>query len=773
MRHVSDNVEGILGHPPERLLSPDFRYANLIHPDDLDRVQAEVEVYLADQVDAFEQSYRLLTGSGEYRWFQDFTRLEWGSGSRLLSIRGYLHDDTCRKQAEEAVKASERRFKELLKGVETVAVQGYAMDGTVRYWNSASERLYGYTEEEAMGRNLLDLIIPPAMRAAVVEEIRKMVSTGQPIPSAELTLCRKDGSPVTVYSSHAYVQVPGQSAELFCIDIDLTQRKQMEDALLEERALLSEANSMGVMGAWTYDIPRMRFTLTDDLYRVLKTSVVAEGGYTMSKDDYVSRFIPPEDLDRVLGELALILKSKDGDIRGQIEHALIFADGSRGFIRVSYRVIRDAEGNPERILGVSQDVTEYHLQLENAVQQREQLKRLNQQLQEQTALAEAANRSKGDFLANMSHEIRTPMNGVLGMIALLLEGDLKPEQRRQAEIVRDSADSLLGIINDILDFSKIEAGKLDLETIPFDLITAVEEVTSLLELRARKKNLLLSCDIHPDVPRNVIGDPGRLRQILNNLIGNAVKFTEQGSIVVEVSPPEAGSPDGSIHIPFCIRDTGIGMAKEQIGNLFRRFQQLDSSKTRKYGGTGLGLAISRQLVELMGGRIAVESKPGVGSTFRFTLRLQSAAGRTLDRKDRLADWLRPNKQLQGRILLAEDNRINQMVAVGLLKSMGLHTDVVSNGQEALSALQEGHYDLVLMDIQMPVMDGFEATRQIRRQEREAIPPIGTIPIIALTAHAMQGDREICLETGMDDYLAKPIKMDSLQEALQRWLPVSD
>jgi PAS domain S-box-containing protein len=792
------------------------------------------------------------------------------------------------------------------------------------YYSPRYCTMLGYEPDELPMRKetWLDLLHPED-REPALNTVTQAVSDGKAYDT-EFRLRAKDRSWLWIRSrGKVYVaDSQGRPQRVVGTHVDVTDRREAELSVLASREQYMLAVNGSRDGIWDWDLR------TDSLF--LSTRWKEMIGYADHElDNCMGTFterIHPDDRDRVMGQVERYLKGELEVYR--LEFRFRHRDGSYRWILARGEALRDGDGVAYRMAGSHSDITEDRRLQEELARALEEAKQLNDYLEEQTARAnslaaeaEMANVAKSRFLASMSHEIRTPMNGVIGMADLLLDTELSSEQRGFVEVLRTSGESLLGLLNDILDFSKIEAGHLSLEQIGFDLEDVVSAMAGAVAVGIHEKGLEFVCALRPGLPQRLIGDPARLRQILLNLVGNALKFTQSGEIVVTVEPePASGSTDTETVLRFSVRDTGIGIPVAKQSLLFHRFSQVDPSVSRTYGGTGLGLAICRELAELMGGEIGVESVEGQGSTFWFTARfgldsgigasatedvpglqalpglqvlvvddsesaaavlveqlqawgaspaavrdgtsalrslrraalsgdpwevlivdrsmpamdgwslidtvrgtteygapeivlmtsLGSSSGgngpgsggagiRTLtkpvlphDLQDSLRSLLTPVSRAmvearaaeqpatvtdarpwseQTRILLVEDNLPSQKVAMAILRKLGVQVEVAGNGVEALEALRRQPFDLVFMDMEMPEMGGLEATKRIRDSESGVRNP--RIPVVAMTAHAMDGFRDKCMEAGMSDYVAKPVRTPELVRVLEQWLPGAD
>jgi signal transduction histidine kinase/ActR/RegA family two-component response regulator len=495
--------------------------------------------------------------------------------------------------------------------------------------------------------------------------------------------------------------------------------------------------------------------LTGFRFHVIIVLSIGVRGQLRNSYKKISELLPPSITQLI--EDALQRVRRTGDLQ-QIEYELIHPNQE-----TRYYEARFASGEAGNTIAVVRDITERKRAEMELADLNMELEHALLQAQELAAAAEEASQAKSEFLASMSHEIRTPMNGIIGMTELLLGTPLNEEQRDYLKTLRSSADLLLSILSDVLDIAKIEAGKMVLESVPTDLREVVEDTVKLFIPRARQKELALRAEVGEDLPPAVLADPMRLRQILANLVNNAIKFTEQGGVVVRAELLRREAERAWVRLS--VEDAGIGIPPERLHAIFEAFTQADSSTTRRYGGTGLGLTICKRLAELMGGHIDVRSEVGKGSTFWVDLPLPvaHAAAKPAHDNTMSAEPLPIPAGL--RILLVEDNEVNRKVAVRMLQKLGCEVDIATNGQEAIDKTAQHRYDIVFMDVYMPEMDGYEATRLIR--QREAATGSHQV-IIAMTANAMEGDRERCLQAGMDDYLAKPFREAELRQTIARW-----
>ncbi|RIL07712.1 MAG: hybrid sensor histidine kinase/response regulator [Proteobacteria bacterium] len=500
------------------------------------------------------------------------------------------------------------------------------------------------------------------------------------------------------------------------------------------------------------NIPHMIFVKDAQELRFVAMNRAGEELLGISRHELIGK----NDFDFFPEEQACFFVEKDrevlraGDVVVIPEEPIDTKHHGKRILRTKKVPLYDEAGEPQFLLGISEDIT--------------LLKMREEDLRHAKEAAESATKAKSEFLANMSHEIRTPMNGIVGMLDLLLSTELSSEQREYMEIARSSTESLLTIVNDILDISRIEAGRLELYPAEFDLREALKELRILFDARLKQKEMILNLDISQDVPEILSGDPLRIKQVLINLLGNALKVTPNGGqIDITIAVQKISGTNATLE--FAVKDSGIGIEPDKQQRIFEYFSQADSSVTRNYGGTGLGLAISSRLVNLMGGQIWVESTPGCGSKFTFTVSLEQSQAKQSQPKVGSADLslnsqtdLSQSDSLQ--ILLVEDNPVNQRLAAVLLRKLGHNVVIAHNGSEALKICGSQNFDLILMDIQMPGMDGYTASRMIRERESENG---ARVPIIALTAHAMSEDEERCRQAGMDDFLTKPIEREKLFE----------
>jgi PAS domain S-box-containing protein len=917
MEFVSEGSQGLTGYAPGDLIdNRRISYNELIHPLDQPAVWNQVQQAL-EAKRPFQLLYRIRTASGAEKWVWEQGTGVFSESGELLALEGFISDISERKQAEEILRTAheelERRVEErtaelllanarlerevaertraesVLKDSEAlyfslvenlpVRVSRKDLDGRIIFANKSFCELLGRPLEEIVGKTDFDFY-PPELAEKYRHDDRRVAESGELFQTVEENVSDGQTHYVEVLKSPVR-DASGATVGVQLVFWDVTERKKAQAALEQERYLLHALMDNLPHNIYFKDrdsrFLRINKALTE--WFGLKDAADALG-----KNDF--DFFTDEHARQAMDDEQEIVRS--GVPVVDKEEKETWQSGRTTWALTTKMPLYDEAGRIVGTFGISRDITER--------------KQAAEALKEAKDAAEAANRAKSAFLANMSHEIRTPLNAIIGMTELLLGTRLSPEQREHLTVVHESSEALLTLLNDVLDFSKIEAGKLDLDCETFDLAETLGDTMRWLALRAHEKRLELACHLHPGVPDLVFGDKTRLRQIVVNLVGNAIKFTDAGEVVLEVQRETAVGAERDAVLHFSVRDTGIGIPAEKQAAIFEAFEQGDTSTTRRFGGTGLGLAISTRLVELMGGSICVESQVGVGSTFHFTIRLglgeeettaaagpppivvlggtrvlvvdDNATNRTI-LAEMLGNWglvpttaaaardaiqflrqahaagepyrlvvtdanmpdldgftlterikqdsdlgstvimmltsgarpediarceqlgiaayiLKPVKQSELldavmvamgvtaveppgqeappsvpplgplRILLAEDSLVNQKLAVGLLQREGHTVTVANNGKEAVVAVESQYFDLVLMDVQMPEMDGLEATAAIRRRERQTGQHI---PIVAMTAHAMKGDRQRCIEAGMDEYIAKPIRAKQLIETI--------
>jgi PAS domain S-box-containing protein len=656
-----------------------------------------------------------------------------GAIARTLnrSFMGFTRVSIERAELADALRESEGRLQSILDNA-PVAISLKDREHRYVVLNKQYEAWFGVTKEQQLGRTLRDVGTDEEF-AALMDSIEDRVLATGTAETAEVREPDIGTAPRWVLITKFPVRASdGTIVGVGTVNFDISKRHAAEDARLEseERYRLLAENATDVVTLRDLESGR-RVYVSPSLRTVL--------GYEVHEHALMHPIdlVHPEDLAGYMAmrsELGPAKQSASGTYR------LRRKDGCYIWVE---NLLRYVPGEPPRLISTLRDITKRKL-AEDA-------------LHDAKDAAEDANKAKSAFLASMSHEIRTPMNGIMGFADLLLDGDLAPEQREQARLIKESGKGLLAIINDILDVSKIEAGKLELERVAMSPSGAVDGAISIVRSDASAKGIELRCELAKNLPRWIVGDPVRLRQILLNLLGNAVKFTESGRVTVAASL-ESGA--GAPRLRFAVTDTGIGIAADRRHLLFQNFSQVDRSTTRRFGGTGLGLAICKRLAEAMGGTIGVDSEPGKGSTFWFTIALVEAKAPAVADDETTLVWAKGS----ARILVAEDIAVNQLIVKAFLKAAGHEATLVGNGAEAVDEVQRRDYDLVLMDMEMPIMDGIAATKAIRRLGER----VRDIPIIALTANAMVEQVARCRAAGMNDHLAKPIDREALLALISKW-----
>jgi PAS domain S-box-containing protein len=750
LRDVNPSWEQILGYSRTELIGQPF--FDLVHPDDHD-VTREAIRSLSQGLPMVSFANRCRAKEGTYRWIQ--TNSMPVVGEDQVYLVGFVDTERTLSQSDQLKAGALQRAIFNSANFSSIATDA---KGVIQIFNVGAERMLGYTAAEVMNtitpadisdpqelivraKSLsaeLSAAITPGFEALVFKASRGIEDI------YELTYIRKDGSRFpAVVSVTALRDAQDVIIGYLLIGTDNTARKVVEeeqkksDQRLRDQQFYTRSLIESNIDALMTTDPSGIITDVNKQMEALTGSTRDELIGAPFKDCFT-------DPDRAEAGIKLVLSEKSVT---DYELTARARDGKRTIVSYNATTFYDRTRTLQGVFAAARDVTEQ--------------KRVEMELNEARAVAESASQTKSDFLASMSHEIRTPMNAIMGIADLLAQTSLSAQQDKYVQIFRRAGENLLNLINDILDLSKVEASQLELERTSFGLIEQTEIAMEMVAARAQEKGLTLSCSIAVDVPDNVIGDPTRLRQVLMNLLGNAVKFTALGTVSLRVEPDS--NPLLPTSLRFSVQDTGIGIPDEKLARVFERFTQADSSTTRRFGGSGLGLTICKRLVELMGGRIWVESKVAMGSTFSFAipLEVQTSEAQTAA----IAEGSSAEMPLVPlRILLTEDSPDNCTITLAYLEGTPYTVDVAENGAVAYEMFRAGKYDLVLMDRQMPVMDGLEATRNIRAWE--SLSGRDPTPIIALTASALKGDRETCLAAGCSAFLTKPIRQSVLLQAIR-------
>jgi PAS domain S-box-containing protein len=768
--------ETIWGRTCASLRESPRSWIDAVHPDDRERLSASLTEF-ANSSAPHETEYRIVRPDGSVRWIRSRGFPVRDADGQVVRMVGVAEDVTDRKRVAEEYQRFFDQSESLL------IIGGY--DGFIKKANPALQRVLGYSLDELLGSPFVEFIVPEERQTAlqeVTEGRQRGCST-----DFEVKVQHKDNS-IRQLRLNSTTSHDGQC--FYVIGEDITERRLIQQQLAERANQLEQANRT----------LEEKNTLLEQAHRDteaanrFKAEALAELAGAHAKLEAITQSVPdilymisPEgrlvwwssNLEKTTGltteeigqmtAFDFFLEEEHPRTATAIQRAIesgyekveLRLKTRKGLVPYEFNAVPMKNGADD-LLGVAGSGRDMSERLAFAAS-----------LREAKEAAETTSQAKSEFLANMSHEIRTPMNGIIGLTELALDTDLTAEQRQYLDGVKLSGNALLQVINDILDFSKIEAGKLHIDEVEFNLQTSVERAVQALSLEAKGKGLTLASDISPEIPDTLVGDPTRLRQVLLNLMGNAVKFTSSGHVTIVVESEKTTS--NTLWLKFSVNDTGIGIPREKQHAIFDAFMQADGSTTRLYGGTGLGLTICSQLIHMMGGQLQLKSEPGQGSQFFFTIpfgrghtnyRAANAVTSCTEHDPHLRsdlDTEQPSRVRPLQVLIAEDNPVNQLFAKRVLEKVGHGVTIAGSGEEAIALVEDRRFDLVLMDVQMPMMDGFQATARIREMER------GTdrhLPIVAMTAHAMKGDREHCLEMGMDYYVSKPIQSQKLLRAIE-------
>jgi len=709
--------------------------SKLLFPEDLDGLEDQLAQRRRGLSDHFERRYRHKNGHGV--WTLVSASPIFGDDKSYQGALGMITDISDRKWAEEELMKSEQNYRNIFEN----SVEGLYQStpkGSFFSVNPAMAGLMGYDSPEELLESVTDIASQfysnPGERKALQEKLEKY---GE-VLDFEIRLTRKDGSPIWVSENARVIRDEDGTPVMYEGSVvDISERKQAEERLRRNQELLNEVQRISLTGGWEIDMVTGETHWTDGQFQL---HGLEPGEVPTDIQRFFEYYVHPEDHAKLTDSWHTVIR-KQAPV--ELEYRSIKTDGEEAIFMGVIIPDVDKSGKIRRVFGSTRDVTMERL--------------AEEKLKLAMTEAEAANLAKGEFLANMSHEIRTPLNGLLGMLQLLQFTRLEEEQRDYLDTAIGSGRNLLEILNDVLDLSKIESGKLELEECDFELGDLLDSVVAVFQQQAKSRGLDITWIIDESLPRHFIGDKGRLRQVLFNLVGNASKFTESGTVTVEAYPLQTNLKSGQTLLYFSVTDTGIGIPDDKLHRIFDPFTQVDGSFSRKYQGTGLGLGIVHRLTSLMGGTITLSSQEGEGTSISFTIAVRPTEEAT---KPLGTVKAKPEGKALS-ILIAEDEHLNRIVVQRLLTKLGHDPLCVKDGETALETLRSQTFDCVLMDIQMPGLDGMETTRAIRKKMKL------DIPIIALTAHAMEGDRKRFLNAGMDGYVAKPFEMNELEEELIR------